>query len=227
LASFLQASVLAMSEADLLNKIAILLKNQLEDQRQTRKVIEDLLNDQRQAREAAEDDQKQKDAIQLYSGLSVVGSIIASLSLSLLSYAATLSQANALSNDALFALILIWSTTTGTSLFLAGSTGIVAAIFGAINPKNLIKKGSKASRWNSPRWSDSFVIVCLFVVLLTMIAGLIILSNDIVIKTPGGDTRLPAFVLYPLFAIVVIVSIALVYWMVRTRYKLSEPNLVR
>ena len=90
-----------------------------------------------------------------------------------------------------------------------------------------IKKGSKASRWNTPRWSDSFVIVCLFVVLLTMIAGLIILSNDLVIKAPGGDTRLPAAVLYPLFAIAVIVSIALVYWMVRTRYKLPEPNPVR
>jgi len=226
-----------MSEADLLNKIATLLENQLEEQRQTRKVTEDLLNgiatllekqwdDQRQAREAAEVGQKQKDAVQLYSGLSVVGSIIASLSLSLLSYAATLAQADALSNDALFTLDLIWFTTTGTSLFLAGSTGIVAAIFGAVNPENLIKKVSKKSRWNSPRWSDGFVIVCLFVVLLTMIAGLIVLSNDNVIKTPGGDTRLPATVLYPLFAVTVIVTIILVYWMVHTRYKRPGPNLV-
>jgi hypothetical protein len=59
-----------------------------------------------------------------------------------------------------------------------------------------------------------------------MIAGLIILSNELVIQTPGGDTRLPAAVLYPLFAITVIVTIALVYWMVHSRYKLPVLNLV-
>lgn len=60
-----------------------------------------------------------------------------------------------------------------------------------------------------------------------MIAGLIVLSNDLVIQTPGGDTQLPAAVLYPLFAITVIVTIALVYWMVHTRYEPTGPNLVR
>lgn len=110
---------------------------------------------------------------------------------------------------------------------MAGSTGIVAAIFGAVNPKNLTKKGSKKSRWDSPQWSDGLVIVCLFVMLLAMIAGLLVLSNELVIKTPGGDTRLPATVLYPLFAITVIVSVALVYWMVHARYTFPGPNLVR
>ncbi|KAF8964770.1 hypothetical protein BDZ97DRAFT_1918729 [Flammula alnicola] len=138
------------SETKLLNKVATLLENQLEDQRQTRKATEDLLNriatlleNQRQTQETAEDGQKQKDAIQLYSGLSVVGSIIASLSLSLLTYAASLAQANTLSNKAFFAVDLIWFVTAGASLFLAGSTGIVAAIFGAVDPKNLNTKGSK------------------------------------------------------------------------------------
>ena len=135
-----------------------------------------------------------------------------------------MAQVNALSNEALFPLVLIWFTTTGASLFLAGSTGIVAAIFGAVNPKNLIKGGSKKSRWNSPRWSDGFVIVCLFIVLLAMIAGLIVLSNDIVINTPGGNTRLPPTVLYPFFAVAVIIMIALVYWMVHTRYKLRTER---
>ena len=59
-----------------------------------------------------------------------------------------------------------------------------------------------------------------------MIAGLLVLSNDYVINTPGGDTRLPAAVLYPLFAITVFITIALVYWMVQTRYKLPGPSLV-
>ncbi|KDR69880.1 hypothetical protein GALMADRAFT_255733 [Galerina marginata CBS 339.88] len=72
-----------MSTTNVLHKIATLLETQLEHQRQTRKTTDELLNriatllenqwdDTRRAREAAEDNQKQKDAIQLYSGLSVV-----------------------------------------------------------------------------------------------------------------------------------------------------------
>ena len=129
-----------------------------------------------------------------------------------------------MSNGTLFVLDLMWFTTTGASLFLAGLTGVVAAIFGAVNPKNLVRKESKKSRWNSSRWSDGLVIVCLFVVLLAMIAGLIVLSNDLVINTPGGDAGLPAPALYSVVAIGAVISTALVYWMVHTRCRFGSGS---
>ena len=113
----------------------------------------------------------------------------------------------------------MWGTTTGVSLFLAGSTGVVAAIFGAVDPEKLIRKESRPKK---SQWSDGLVIVCLFVLLLLMIAGLIVLSSGVVVDTPGGETNLPTSALYSIVGITVVISTALVYWMVRTRCRFRE-----
>ena len=121
----------------------------------------------------------------------------------------------------------MWFITTGGSLYLAGSTGVVAAIFGAVDPKKFKKPEDSESkpkkcRWNSSQMSDSLVIVCLLLVLILMIAGLIVLSNDFVIDTPGGETGLPASALYSIVGITVVISIALVCWMVYTHCELGH-----
>ncbi|KAF8809392.1 hypothetical protein BYT27DRAFT_7187703 [Phlegmacium glaucopus] len=217
-----------MSETDLLNKIATLLENQQDDQRQTMKTIEDVLKkiaksleeqheQKKQDWDVKDKQQRQKDVVQLYSGLSVIGGIIGSLSISLMTYAASLGTNN-LSNETLFVLDCIWSVTAIISLFFAGATGIVAAIFGAVKSENLKQGDSRRWGWKSPRWSDSFVVTSLFLLLLAMIGGVVILANGLAINTPGSVV-LPAKIIYPLVTIVLICMIVLIYWMVHTRYE--------
>ncbi|KAJ7898987.1 hypothetical protein B0H13DRAFT_2519692 [Mycena leptocephala] len=158
--------------------------------------------------EKQQKDQAVKDSIQIHSGLSVVAAFIASLSLSLLSYAASLAQSNALTNDALLVLNSIWFITTGGSLFIAGCTGIVAAAAG-LGPSRYHPHSNTKYR----RWGSIIIILGLFTMLFTMVGGFIVLSNSLAVNTPLGNVHLPAVVIYPLLAAAVVLMVLLSVFM--------------
>jgi hypothetical protein len=121
--------------------------------------------------------------------------------------------------------------TACTSLFFAEGTGIVAVIFDMVKPENLnFKEGiaSDFSRkywdWKFPRWSDGFAITFLLLQLCGMVVGIVILSDGVIVNTPSGKVYLPALIIYPLAVFAMIVTIALVYWMVYTRSERSTAG---
>ncbi|KAJ7720749.1 hypothetical protein DFH07DRAFT_972489 [Mycena maculata] len=141
-----------------------------------------------------------KDRVQIHSGLSVVAVFIASLSLSLLSYAASLAQSNALNNNALLRLNYIWFITTGFSLLIAGCTGIVAVTAG-------ISQHTKKS------WGVIVIIGGLFIILFAMMVGLILLANSLAVNTPLGNVHLPGVVIYPIVAVALVIMVLLAAFM--------------
>ncbi|KAJ7157673.1 hypothetical protein C8R43DRAFT_1125342 [Mycena crocata] len=158
--------------------------------------------------EKQQGDQAVKDTIQMYSGLSVVAAFIASISLSFLSYTVALAQINALNNSALLALYFIFHITTGGSLFIAGCTGLVAVTAGA---------GHRHSRRRAKyrRLGGVVLVVGLFLMLFTMLGGLIVLANaQTVDNTPVGNVHLRAAILYPLLGCAVAVMVMLSFCMV-------------
>jgi uncharacterized ion transporter superfamily protein YfcC len=101
--------------------------------------------------------------------------------LSLLTYAASSANTNALSNETLLVLNVIWFITAGTSLFFARGIGIVAVISDAVKPENLKEENtSDFSRRKSPRWSYGFAIT-FSLLLCGMVVGIVILLDDGVI----------------------------------------------
>jgi hypothetical protein len=132
---------------------------------------------------------------------------IASLSLSLLSYASSLANNKALDNKSLLVLNWIWFITTGGSLFIAGSTGIVAAMLGAqsVRPK---------SRQGYLRLAYLVIIIPgLFVMLFAMVTGLLLLANNLTVDTPLGNVHLPSTIIFPLLAIAITIMILVSVWM--------------
>ena len=129
---------------------------------------------------------------------------MASLSVSLLSYAASLAQNDALDNNTLIVLNSIWFITTGGSLFIAGSTGLVAAVIGTLSPP---AKPNKARLQFYANGVTFFMILGLFIMLFAMVAGLILLANSLAVNTRLGNVHLPPAVIFPLLAVAVVIMI--------------------
>ncbi|KAJ7482213.1 hypothetical protein B0H11DRAFT_2418266 [Mycena galericulata] len=159
-------------------------------------------------------DQAVKDDIQTYSGLSVVtliwrdqATFITSLSVSFLSYAASLGQSG-LNGNALFVVNYIWFITTGGSLFIAGCTGIVAVATGLGLPRHSWRGSTKYRRYGF-----IFIAIGLFTMLFAMTVGTFVLSNSMMVDAPTGNVHLPAAVIYPLVGVAVLVMVFLSVFM--------------
>ena len=128
---------------------------------------------------------------------------MASLSISFLTYAASLAQNGALDNNTLLVLNSIWFITTGGSLFIAGSTGLVAAVIGTLPPP--AKPKARLQFYAS--FVTFFVILGLFIMLFSMVAGLILLANGLSVNTPLGNIHLPPAAIFPLLAVAVVIML--------------------
>lgn len=130
---------------------------------------------------------------------------MASLSVSLLTCAASLAQSNALDNNTLLALNSIWFI---TSLFIGGSTGIVAAVIETLSPA----KPKTCLRLYANR-VILFMILGLFIMLFAMVAGLILLANTLAVNTPLGNVHLPPAVIFSLLGVALAIMTIVSYLM--------------
>ena len=110
----------------------------------------------------------------------------------------------------------IWFITTAVSLFLAGTTGIIASAFG-VGEKSTIttQDGTEIRKSKRPSWSHVILAIALFAMLVTMIAGVMILANYITVNTPLGSKHLPPAVIYVLIVVAVAGMMLVAGWIVR------------
>ena len=107
----------------------------------------------------------------------------------------------------------IWFATTAVSLFLAGTTGIIASAFG-IHEKPTTGDGTKVPRLKRRYCSYIILAIALFAMLVAMTAGVLILANDITVNTPLGSKHLSPRVIYGLIGVAVAGMIGVAGWFV-------------
>ena len=145
------------------------------------------------------------------------------MSLSLLSYAAALAQNMALDNESLLALNILWFITGGSSLFIAGSTGLAAAISGNWDAKSspdwIIRILLRCQRVVGclrlgPNLGRRIVSVVLLISLFAMVTGFVLLANGVSVNTPLGNTHLPPAAISPILVIAIVVMILVSFLMI-------------
>lgn len=129
----------------------------------------------------------------------------------------------ALDNKSLLVLNVLWFVTAGSSLFIAGSTGLAAAISVNSEPQ------SSADWINRILRCCQRVVVCLHLGcnlghrivslglltnLFATVSGFVLLANSVSVNTPLGNTHLPPAAIYPILVIAIVAMILVSFLMI-------------
>lgn len=75
-------------------------------------------------------------------------------------------------------------------------------------------------------WSHIIMAGALLAMLLAMMAGVIILANDITVNTPLGSEHLPDRVIYTLIGIAIIGMALIVFWFFLIEGRIRMPAFI-
>lgn len=140
--------------------------------------------------------------------IDIQGGVIVAFSISLLSFANDLKANNHLDGPAFLTIILLYFTTAGGSLFIAVVVGILAV---------LPQRETSSKRH---KFGIALLAFFLSIMLLAMLAGLIFMSNSIIIDDAGevGRFRLNSAILYPLISALMVLLAIFLFWLFRSSW---------